>query len=71
MELKDADDKIVECNCLHNCVDSNVFIDSFKTLEDTTELLGTIGALITVRQYPVIRYKRKILFSLTDLFGEF
>lgn len=60
----------VECDCLQNCVDSNVYINAYKILEDTSELLGTIGGIVIIREYPLVRYKRKILFSLTDLFGK-
>lgn len=60
----------IDCECEQNCVDSDVFINNFKILVDTNELLGTIGGIIIVREYPLVRYKRKILFSLTDLFGK-
>lgn len=60
----------IDCECEQNCVDSDVFINAYKILVDTNELLGTIGGIIIVREYPLVRYKRKILFSLTDLFGK-
>lgn len=59
------------CNCLQNCADSNIFINDYKALEDSGELLGTIGGIVVIREYPLVRYRRKILFSLTDLFGKF
>lgn len=62
--------KNVDCNCLGNCVSSDVFVNGLKTMPDTNELLGTIGGIIIIREYPFVRYKRKILFSLTDLFGK-
>lgn len=61
----------INCECLQNCVDSDVFINNYKVLVDTNELLGTIGGIVIVREYPLVRYKRKILFTLTDFFGEF
>lgn len=62
--------KIFRCYCEQNCIYSNIFIDFYQVLSGSTDLLGTIGGLATVNQYPLIRYKRKILFSLNDLFGE-
>lgn len=62
--------EIVRCYCEQNCVYSNIFIDNYQVLAGSTDLLGTIGALAIVNQYPLIRYKRKVLFSLNDLFGE-
>lgn len=59
------------CYCEQNCIYSNIFIDFYRVLTGSTDLLGTIGGLAIVNQYPLIRYKRKILFSLNDLFGEF
>lgn len=59
----------IVCYCLQNCITSNVNIDSQQSLEGTTDLLGSIGAIVILRRYPVIRYKRKILFSFVDLLG--
>lgn len=58
-----------DCNCLQNCVGSDVFILGYQELSDTKDLLGTIGGILLVKEYPVLRYKRKILFSLTDFWG--
>lgn len=69
MEFREGT-KYINCECLQNCVDSDVFINAYKVLVDTNELLGTIGGILIVREYPLVRYKRKILFSLTDLFGK-
>lgn len=70
--LAQADGKIisVHCNCLQNCVDSNIYINYNRVLKDTSELLGSVGGIVIIRDYPLVRYKRKILFSHTDLFGE-
>lgn len=71
VEFKSAEDeaKNFNCFCEPNCIYSNIFIDFYNVLEGTTDLLGTIGAIIIVKQYPLKRYKRKILFSIVDLFG--
>ncbi|KAG4065923.1 hypothetical protein HA402_008919 [Bradysia odoriphaga] len=68
VKLRDEKNNAVYCpGCVQNCKDVNIFIDSFQVLEGTTDLLGTIGGLMIVKQYPMIRYKRKILFSFEDL----
>lgn len=71
LELQTSKIKSIDCACLQNCVDSDVFTNAFKMLVDTNELLGTIGGIVIVREYPLVRYRRKILFSLTDLYGKF
>lgn len=72
LELRNNDEKqtSVNCECMQNCVDSDVFINSYKALVDTNELLGTIGGIAVVKEYPLVRYKRRILFSITDFFGK-
>lgn len=71
VKLRDSNNNAVYCpGCVQNCKDLNIFIDSFQVLEGTTDLLGTIGGLMLVKQYPMIRYKRKILFSFEDLIGD-
>lgn len=67
---ENGENSTVHCDCLQNCVDSNVYINAYKVLEDTSELLGTIGGIVIIREYPLVRYKRKIIFTLTDLFGK-
>lgn len=62
--------KTIHCACQQNCIDSVIFVNQYNALQDTNELLGTIGAIAYMRDYPLVRYKRKILFSLTDLFGK-
>lgn len=37
---------------------------------DSEDLLGSIGGLVIVKKYPLIRFKRQILFSFTDLLGK-
>lgn len=60
-----------ECSCQQNCVNSNINLDMQQALEGTTDLIGTIGAIILFHRYPLIRYKRKILFSFVDFLGKF
>lgn len=69
LQFRDEKLKEVNCNCQQNCVDANIFIDSFQVLEGTTDLLGSIGGFMLVKQYPLIRYKRKVLFTFEDLLG--
>lgn len=68
-QLRDASIGIIRCPCSENCVDTNIFLDTFQELRGATDILGTIGGIVTIETYPLIRYKRKILFSLTDLLG--
>lgn len=63
-------DGAVNCNCLQNCVDSNVVIEKWQVLKGTKQLLGSIGGLIIMKKYPLIRFQREVLFTLTDLFGK-
>lgn len=70
LELRTKTNKSIECGCLQNCVDSDVFISGMRTMVDSNQLLGTKGGTATISNYPVLRLKRKILFSLTDLYGE-
>ncbi|CAO1394018.1 unnamed protein product [Diamesa hyperborea] len=62
------DDGTVNCNCLQNCVDSNVIVEKWQVLKGTKQLLGSIGGLIIMKKYPLIRFQREVLFTLTDLF---
>lgn len=70
LDLRIGKNKSIDCGCLQNCVDSDVFVSEVKTMIDSNQLLGTKGGTAIVKEYPLIRLKRKILFSLTDLYGE-
>lgn len=69
MELHDKVKKI-NCACPQNCEDADVYTYKSRELAKTAELLGSNGGIVLVREYPMLRYKRKILFSLTDLYGK-
>lgn len=69
LRQKLAELSTVHCGCMQNCVDSDVIINAHKVMYDQNELLGTNGGILTMKDYPVVRYKRKILFSFTDLLG--
>lgn len=58
------------CYCLQNCLDSNVIVEKFQVLKGTKSLLGSIGGLVIMKKYPLIRFQREIIFTLTDFFGE-
>lgn len=60
----------VICNCLQNCLNSNVILEKYQVLKGTKQLLGSIGGLLIMKKYPLVRFKREVLFTLTDLFGE-
>lgn len=57
------------CACDQNCVELNVMIESVEVLTNTGELLGSSGGIIKYDNYPMIRYRRKVMFSLEDLLG--
>ena len=59
-----------DCHCMQNCVGSDIHILKAVEMEDTNELLGSNGAIVKYRVYPLLRYKRKIIFSLTDFWGK-
>lgn len=58
------------CYCLQNCLDSNVIVEKFQVLKGTDSLLGSIGGLVIMKKYPLIRFQREVIFTLTDFFGE-
>lgn len=69
-EMRNGVEQTVNCNCLQNCVDSNVVVERYQHLKGTKELLGSIGGLMVMRKYPLIRFQREVIFTLTDFFGE-
>lgn len=91
LEFHDNDgdhDETIDCNCLQNCLDSNVVVEKFQVLKGTKQViqsnllilssiifrhhkfLGSIGGLIIMKKYPLIRYQREVIFTLTDFFGK-
>lgn len=58
-----------QCFCLQNCLDSNVIVEKFQVLKGTKALLGSIGGLVIMKKYPLIRFQREVIFTLTDFFG--
>lgn len=59
------------CKCDQNCENLNVMIESTQPLMNQEDLLGSSGGIVTYHNYPMIRYRRKIMFSLEDLLGMF
>lgn len=59
-----------DCRCMQNCVGSDIHIQRVEEMEDANELLGSIGVVVEYRDHPLLRYKRKIIFSLTDFWGK-
>lgn len=47
------------------------FLDYYQSLYGTNDLLGSIGGFMLVKRYPLLRYKRKILFTFEDLMGTY
>lgn len=60
----------VNCYCLQNCLGSNVIIEKYQHLQGTKQLLGSIGGLVIMKKYPLIRFQRGVIFTLADLFGK-
>uniref|UniRef100_A0A8W7P7G8 Uncharacterized protein n=2 Tax=gambiae species complex TaxID=44542 RepID=A0A8W7P7G8_ANOCL len=61
------DKKGIPCYCEQNCVDSKVIIEHRQVLKQTQKLIGSIGGLIVVKRYPLVRFSRQLLFTFTDL----
>lgn len=59
----------IKCNCLQNCLESNVIVEKYQHLKGTKQLLGSIGGLMIMKKYPLIRFQREVIFTLTDFFG--
>lgn len=38
---------------------------------NSEDLLGGLGGLVIVKKYPLIRFKRQILFTFTDLLSTY
>ncbi|KAG5680649.1 hypothetical protein PVAND_010143 [Polypedilum vanderplanki] len=70
LEFQDTDhgDEKVTCYCLQNCLDSNVIVENFKVLEGTKTLLGSSGSIMIMKRYPLVRFQREVIFTLTDFF---
>lgn len=69
IQLRNEHGKI-ECACLPNCVDSKFSIDSVAQLRDHTDLFRSAGAIIFYYQYPLVRYRRTLIFDFQDLMGK-
>lgn len=70
LEFSQGDEQFA-CNCDQNCLDTNVVIERYQHLKDTKTLIGSIGGLIVMKKYPLVRYQREVIFTLTDFFGMF
>lgn len=57
-----------DCPCVENCVDSKVS-NKCDYMTDINNLLASKGGNVIARDYPLKRYKRKILYSSTDFWG--
>lgn len=45
-------------------------VESVEVLTNTGDLLGSCGGIIKYDNYPMIRYRRKVMFSMEDLLGK-
>lgn len=66
----DGKEEIIKCNCLENCVDSIFNVENYQVLKDSKELIGSIGGLVMMRKFPLIRYHRDTVFTLRDFCGK-
>lgn len=69
LQLRDPETLEGICRCDQNCEELNVMVENIVVLANTDDLLGASGGIIQYQNYPMIRYKRKVLFSLEDLLG--
>lgn len=44
-------------------------VDSILVLANNEDLLGSTGGIVNYKTYPMIRYRRRIMFSVEDLMG--
>ncbi|XP_058056476.1 sodium channel protein Nach [Anopheles bellator] len=61
------DQKGIPCYCEQNCVGSKVIIENRQVLKETQKLIGSIGGLVVMKRYPLVRFSRQLLFTFTDL----
>uniref|UniRef100_A0A182ILU4 Amiloride-sensitive sodium channel n=1 Tax=Anopheles atroparvus TaxID=41427 RepID=A0A182ILU4_ANOAO len=61
------DKKDIPCYCEQNCVGSKVIIENKQVLKQTQKLIGSIGGLVVMKRYPLVRFSRQLLFTFTDL----
>ncbi|XP_058122437.1 sodium channel protein Nach [Anopheles ziemanni] len=61
------DNKGIPCYCEQNCVGSKVIIENKQVLKQTQKLIGSIGGLVVMKRYPLVRFSRQLLFTFTDL----
>lgn len=66
IELRE-EDGLFDCNCEQNCLDLITTYDI--QIQKSTAYLRSSGAMVSYSEYPLVRYRRKILFSIEDLFG--
>lgn len=45
-------------------------VDSILVLANNEDLLGSTGGIVNYKTYPMIRYRRRIMFSVEDLLGK-
>lgn len=57
------------CFCDPNCEELRVSVDSILVLANNEDLLGSTGGIVNYKTYPMIRYRRRIMFSIEDLLG--
>ncbi|XP_055919190.1 sodium channel protein Nach [Eupeodes corollae] len=57
----------IKCNCLQNCRSSEVLEKIWKPLTQSDDLITKNGIIVIMKTYPNIRYRRQIIFTLTDL----
>ncbi|XP_055843183.1 uncharacterized protein LOC129909991 [Episyrphus balteatus] len=57
----------IKCNCLENCRSSEILEKIISPMSDSTDLMQKNGIVIMMKSNPKIRYRRQIIFTLTDL----
>ncbi|XP_049548324.1 sodium channel protein Nach [Anopheles darlingi] len=61
------DQKGTACYCEPSCISSKVIIENRQVLKQTQKLIGSIGGLVVMKRYPLVRFSRQLLFTFTDL----
>lgn len=65
--MKNSKKTYIDCLCSENCVGSVIFVSQHNNFGIQS---SGVGANINIEKYPLIQYRRRIIFTLTDFFGE-
>lgn len=71
VDRSNTTEKSVECGCMKNCETAFLYIVQKTDTGPTGAFTFDNILSICLLDHPIIRYKRQIIFTFTDLLGEF